>query len=141
MGDFQSVLLGSLAYFAFLTTNIEEGVGEGGEGGEKGGKVQARLWLERALLAEGAEGGVEGEGAVADKARTFYNVEAKKFQKKHSVASSLQGEEEDFLFGQFWGLRGGPPSTMTSSEGRCHGRGTGSRVKSLGRTKFGEAKG
>lgn len=78
---------------------------------------------------------------MADKARTFYNVEAKKLQKKHSVASSLQGEEEDFLFGQFWGLRGGPPSMMASTEGRCQGRGTGSRVKSLGRTKFGETTG
>lgn len=88
-----------------------------------------------ALLAE--VGGGKGEGAVADKARTFCNVEAKKFQKKHSVASSLRGEEEDFLSGQFWG----PPSVMTGSEGRGQGRGTGSRVKSLGRTKFGETKG
>lgn len=54
---------------------------------------------------------------MADKARTFYNVEAKKFQKKHSAASSLQGEEEDFLSGQFWGLRGGPPSMMTQLRG------------------------
>ena len=49
------------------------------------GEVRPKHVFGRELLAEREGGG----GPVADKARTFYDVEAKNFQKKHSVASSL----------------------------------------------------
>lgn len=79
---------------------------------------------------------------MAVKARTFCNVEAKKFQMKHSTASSLQEGEEDFLFGELLGALGRAPIHGGPSGGQHggwrQGWGAGNRGGSLSRTKFGE---
>ena len=66
----------------------------------------------------------EGE-PVADEARTFCSVKAKKFQKKHSVVSSLEGEEEDFLFGRLLGALGRAPISGGPSGGQHGGAAAG----------------
>lgn len=79
MGELGSFPVGSAGLLGIFCFPCNKHIRRGGVAGERKGEAQS-------LAVELPE---VGAGPAADEARTFYNVEAKNFQKKHSVASSL----------------------------------------------------
>lgn len=90
----------------------------GGRGAPRGGKVPTRLRPKNCQPA--------GKGSPWLMRLEHSAVWKPKNSTRSAVVSSLEGEEEDFLLGGFWGLWGGPLGGGPSG-GQCGRRGVGSR--------------